>query len=95
MYFSLAFLTMLCLYWFLNLIIYYLQDYHYNFDEGFAEYKAIYINTSNMTTEEFEESEGYFLKKYKRSLIKYKLIDIGKMLILLMIIIVASFATIK
>lgn len=89
MYFSLSFLIILCFYWFVYLILLYLEDYYYCFDEDFIKYKAELINSSNITILEFEQNQLFYIKKFKKSMRKYKLIDIFKILFLLTVIIIA------
>lgn len=92
MYFSLSFLILLCLYWIINLILYYLQDYYYSFEEDFMQYRAEVINDSLVTTASFDENKELYIKKFKKSLRKYKLIDIAKMIFLLMVVVVCIVA---
>lgn len=92
MYFSLSFLILLCVYWIVNLILYYLQDYYYSFEEDFMQYRAEVINDSLVTTASFDENKELYIKKFKKSLRKYKLIDIAKMIFLLMVVVVCIVA---
>ena len=94
-YFSLSFLAVLCMYWFAVLITYYIEDYHNNFEEDFKEYRAEIINSSTLTSEEFDQNQQQHLKKFKKSLRKYKLIDIVKMLFLVMVIVACIVAMAK
>ena len=74
MYFSLSFVIILCLYWSLNLIVNYLEDYYYCFDEDFIKYKAELINSSSITTEIFEQNKKSYIKKFKK-IFDQKLLD--------------------
>ena len=94
-YFSLSFLAVLCMYWFAVLITYYIEDYHNNFEEDFKEYRAEVINSSTLTSEEFDQNQQLHIKKFKKSLRKYKLIDVVKMLFLVMVIVVCIVAMAK
>ena len=87
-YFSLSSLTLLGIFWFINLIINFLEDYYYSFEEDFKEYKAEMINSTALTSETFEENRPLYIKKYKKSLRRYKFIDICKMLFLLMVVVI-------
>ena len=90
-YFSLSFVIMLAGYWLVKLILYYYEDYYLAFEEDFKQYKAEVINSTALTTQVFEENVEEHIKKYKKSLRKYKLIDIAKMLFALMLIVVCIF----
>ncbi len=91
-YFSLSFVIILAVYWLIRLILYYYEDYFLSFEEDFKQYKAEIINSTALTNEIFEQNIDEHIKKFKKSLRKYKLIDIAKMLFVLMIIVVCIVA---
>ncbi len=95
MYFSLFCLIFLCIYWIITLVLYYIEDYYYCFEEDFLAYKAMMINTTDLTTEEFEQNKAIYIKSYKKSLRKDKIFDICKMLGLVMIVVVAILGVIR
>jgi len=84
-YFSLSFLVGLCFYLTFVLIHKYLEDYKWNFEEDFAYYKAQTINSTSLTEKDFEMARDVYVKKYKQSLARDKMIDIFKMLFCLSI----------
>lgn len=94
-YFSISFLILLSLYWLITLIVYYVEDYYFSFDEDFKEYKAELINSTNVTSEQFEENLNLYIKDYKKSIRKFKVIDIFKILFLLVVIILCILAMAK
>ena len=77
------------------LIVYYVEDYYFSFDEDFKEYKAELINSTNVTSEQFEENLNLYIKDYKKSIRKFKAIDIFKILFLLVVIILCILAMAK
>jgi len=95
MYFSLSFLSLLSLYWLFNYIIYYLEDYYYNFESDFIEYKAELINSTSLTSQEIENDLNQYIKKYKKSIRKYKLIDITKILFFVMVFVICMVSMAK
>lgn len=74
------------------LITYYYEDYYLYFEEDFKEYKAELINSTTLTSEEFEQNIEAYIKKYKKTQRKYKAIDIFKILFLLAVIVVCIVA---
>lgn len=88
-YFSLSFLVVLSVYWIVILVVKYIEDYYTYFEEDFKIYKAEMLNSTMLMREEFEQNENYYIKKYKRSQLRYKLMDIAKMLFLLVIIVIS------
>ena len=80
-YIALAFLCAFCIYLGAVFIYQYLVDYKWHFDEDFAYYKAETINTSALSEEEFEQNREIFIKKYKNSIAREKIIDIFKILV--------------
>ena len=94
-YVALPFLTLFCLYWFIILVLNFVEDYYKNFDEEFKIYKAEIINETNITSQIFEENLNFYIKKFKKSLRLDKFIDICKILFVLSIFAVSFMAIIK
>lgn len=86
-FFALGALVLLCLYWLYVLIVWYVEEYKESFEENYKLYCAKLINTTNIKSEDLSSNEGYYKKKFKRSLIKDKLIEFAKMLFLITIIV--------
>ncbi|MBQ8792986.1 MAG: hypothetical protein IJZ62_05240 [Clostridia bacterium] len=84
-YFSVSFLVVLCFYWAFIFIHKYLEDYKWHFDEDFAYYKAQTINSTALSEQDFEMAKDVYIKKYKNSLVRDKIIDICKILFCLAI----------
>ncbi|MBQ8908949.1 MAG: hypothetical protein IJY90_01470 [Clostridia bacterium] len=80
LFFSLSFLTALCLYWAFVFIYKYLEDYKWHFDEDFAYYKAQTINSTSLTEKDFDMARDVYVQKYKKSLVRDKMIDIFKII---------------
>lgn len=82
-YFALVFTCLLCLYWIISLSI----DYYYKFikvdEQEFKLYKAQLVNYKNIPLSDIELNEKLYIKKFKKSQRKDKLIEIGKILFLL------------
>ena len=85
LYLSISFLVLLSFYWAFVFIYKYLEDYKWNFEEDFAFYKAQTINSSAITEVDFEKARDVYIKKYKKSLTRDKMIDIFKILFCLSI----------
>ncbi len=80
-YFSLSSLTVLCLYWGVIFIFRYREDYFINFQEDYKFYKINLINSSNLTLEDIEKNDKFYIKKFKKTLIRDKIVDIFKILL--------------
>ena len=85
-YFALPICILLAAFWFVLLI----KDYRARFktvDEGaFNFYIAHLVNSSDVTLEMVEKSREFYIKKFKRSQWREKLIEIGKMVFALGVI---------
>lgn len=79
-FFALSIFAVLCLYLAVIFIIKYLEDYKWHFEEDFAFYKASIINSSNLTEEDFEAGKAVYIKKFKKTLLRDKFIDIFKII---------------
>ena len=73
----------------MQLSLYYYIDYYKNYEDDFKNFKAEIINTKNITSQEFEDDLTYYVKLHKKQRSYYKVIDIFKILILLVVMIVA------
>ena len=82
-YFACLFLVYICVYWIVMLIFNYKEEFFDGFEEKFKLYYAKTINFSNVTAADIENNPKIYIKKFKKTLIKDKLIEIGKMLFLL------------
>ena len=82
--FSISFLCLFCLYLAAVFIYQYLSDYKWGFEEDFAYYKAEMINSTAISEEEFENHRDAFIKKYKNSIARDKMIDIIKIVMSIM-----------
>lgn len=71
-YFVLAILLLLALFWGDWLIYKYFTAYQKEVEDGFALFKAQIINSKNISTEEFDASLEYYKKEYAKSLKKEK-----------------------
>lgn len=94
-YLGIICITLLCLYWIYIRAVQYKIDYYDNFEKAFIVFKADYVNSSNITTEEFENNQDVYLKEFKKLLRKDKLIDIFKILFIVVVLIVCIVAMIE
>lgn len=79
-YVAAALLIVLALYWAAVFIYNYVDDYKWNFEADFALYKANVINSTSISEKDFEIARKFYIKKFKRSLVRDKIIDIFKIL---------------
>ena len=86
-YFALSFTIILCIYWLIVLIVQYINDYYKTFDEDFKLYCNHLINSTSITTQDINNNLVFYKKKYKKSILRDKIIDITKMLFTLSILI--------
>lgn len=80
-YFSLSALAILCVYWAVIFILRYREDYFVDFNNDFNFYKINLVNSSNLTLEEINNNEGFYIKKFKKTLVRDKIVDIFKILL--------------
>ena len=81
LYFAVSSLALLCLYWCGMFIYQYIDNYKWHFEEDFAFYRAEVINSTGISEADFEAGKNAYIKKFKRTQIREKLIDIFKILI--------------
>ncbi len=86
-YFALSFFVLICLYWLWVLIYSYIHNYHKNLDERFKLYCATLINNSNLSVEQINANLNFYFKKFKKTLLKEKIFEVCKMLVVLTILI--------
>ena len=86
-FFALISLTYMHISWIVLLIINYKEEFFDDFDEKFKFYLVQIINYSNVTSQMVEENSELYRKNFKKTLIKDKLIEIAKMLVLLSLVI--------
>ncbi len=80
-YFVLSLMTALTLVWAGYLIYNYVTDFKKQLDDDFAYYKAEKINSTSVTSEEFEKNELAYRKEFNKSTIKTKLLEICKIIL--------------
>lgn len=88
-------LSLLCLYWIYIRVNLYILEYHKNFDKEFLMYKADKINSTDISSEDFENNKAFYVKKFKKSLRKDKLIDLSKIFFMLTLFIVCMITLIR
>lgn len=86
-YFALSFLIILCIYWLIVLINQYIVDYYKTFEDDFKIYCNETINSTTLSTKDINDNLSYYRKKYKRSLIRDKILDITKILFVISILV--------
>ena len=86
-FFALISLTYMLISWIVLLVINYKEEFFDDFDEKFKFYLVQIINYSNVTSQMIEENPELYRKSFKKTLIKDKLIEIAKMLVLLSLVI--------
>ena len=87
LYFALSFMIILSIYWIVIFILQYIEDYYKAFDDDFKAYCVELINRTELTTSQVSSNIEFYKKRYKKTLIRDKIIDIAKMLVALSIII--------
>lgn len=80
-YFVLSLMTILTLVWAGYLIYNYVTDFKKQLDDDFAYYKAEKINSTSVTSEEFEKNELAYRKEFNKSTRKTKLLEICKIIL--------------
>lgn len=83
LYFSVTLLALLALYWTVELILDYVFEYKTCFQEKFDLYKAKIVNTTNYTSDDIEKGQASFKKRFKRTLLRDKTVDLLKIFIAL------------
>ena len=80
-YFVLSLMTALTLVWAGYFIYNYLTDFKKQLDEDFDYFKAEKINSTSITSEEFEKNELAYRKEFNKSARKTKLLEICKIIL--------------
>ena len=80
-YFVLSLMTALTLVWAGYLIYNYITDFKKQLDEDFDYFKAEKINSTSVTSEEFEKNELAYRKEFNKSTRKTKLLEICKIIL--------------
>ena len=83
LYFSVTLLALLALYWTVELILDYVFEYKTCFQEKFDLYKAKIVNTTSYTSDDIEKGQSSFKKRFKRTLLRDKTVDLLKIFIAL------------
>ncbi len=86
-YISLSFLICLSAYWSVEFIYEYVLQYHIKFEDRYQQHIILLINSSDLTSEDAELGQESLKKNFKKSLRKEKIVEIGKILFSLAIII--------
>ncbi len=80
-YFVLSLMTILTLVWAGYLIYNYVTDFKKQLDDDFAYYKAEKINSTSVTSDEFEKNEQAYRKEFNKSARKTKFLEICKIML--------------
>ena len=80
-YFVLSLMTILTLVWAGYLIYNYVTDFKKQLDDDFAYYKAEKINSTSVTSDEFEKIEQAYRKEFNKSARKTKFLEICKIML--------------
>ncbi|HIT62800.1 MAG TPA: hypothetical protein IAC38_05045 [Candidatus Caccovivens faecavium] len=80
-YFVLSLMTILTLVWAGYLIYNYVTDFKKQLDDDFAYYKAEKINSTSVTSDEFEKNEQAYRKEFNKSARKTKFLEICKIIL--------------
>lgn len=82
-YIALSLGCVLCVFWTVILIIQYRTDFILNFNEEFKMYCIKLINFENVESEDIERRKNYYIKNFKKTLIKDKIFCLSKIILLL------------
>ena len=80
-YFVLSLMTVFSLVWAGFLIYNYMTDFKKQLEEDFSYYKAEKINSTSVTSEEFEKNEQAYRKEFNKSARKSKIFEICKIIL--------------
>ena len=84
-YFTISFALLLAIFWAVTFILNYFNDYVKNFEQDFKMYCIKLINSSSLTMEDIEKDKNTYIKAYKKTVLRYKVIDIIKILVAIVI----------
>lgn len=84
-YFTITFVLILAIFWMIIFILNYINDYVTNFEQDFKMYCIKLVNSSTLSLDDIEKDKNTFIKEYKKTLIKYKVVDIIKILVSIVI----------
>ena len=91
-YFTISFALVLAVFWAIMFILNYINDYVKNFEQDFKMYCIELINSSSLTMEDIERDRNMYIKGYKKTILKYKVIDIVKILVVIVITLTCIYA---
>ena len=91
-YFTISFALLLAIFWSVTFILNYINDYVKNFEQDFKMYCIELINSSSLTMEDIERDRNMYIKGYKKTILKYKVIDIVKILVVIVIALTCIYA---
>lgn len=74
MYFVLATLLLLALFWTAWLVLQYFRSFKFKLEENFKYYKAEVINRNNMSIKMFNANESAYRKEYNKKIRKEKVL---------------------
>ena len=94
-YFAIVCLVGICIYWIVIIILDYVYEYKTKLLDKFKFYCAKLVNSTKLTSQENEEKKAFYIKKFKKTLWKEKLIEWAKVGFLLTIIIFSIIAIVK
>lgn len=84
-YFTISFALLLAIFWAVTFILNYINDYVKNFEQDFKMYCIKLINSTSLTMEDIEKDKNTYIKAYKKTVLRYKVIDIIKILVAIVI----------
>lgn len=84
-YITISFALLLAIFWAVTFIFNYINDYVKNFEQDFKMYCIKLINSSSLTMEDIEKDKNTYIKAYKKTVLRYKVIDIIKILVAIVI----------
>ena len=79
-YFALVFSCLLCLFWLVILIVGYINEFRKIDEEEFQLFVAELINSTTLTRQQIEDDRKTYIKKFKRSKIREKAVEILKIM---------------
>ncbi len=94
-YFSISILIVISFYWIIVIILDYIYEFRTKDLEGFKMFCAELINISDITSQDIENNKQEYIKKYKKSILKYKFIEWVKILFLVSLIVISIISMIK
>ena len=88
LYFALAGIIAILVYWIVVLVLDYKHEFYTLFDEKFNLYLAKLINYSSTTREDIENNSQVYIKKFKKTLVGDKVKQITIMAVMAVVIVI-------